>query len=231
MPIDWWEQSLRAAIVLSVLLFGAYAISANHKAKKHHVARMLSLWLVPPEPARSQIREQMARVAQSQGLPMFEPHVTLLGDVGGGSDRDIRRKLEALQGSGPVTVTFEAAVASGHVPGELTPWYQAAVAPVRETEALRRLQRKARRAFLGKPEAEPIVSWAPPLGKPHLSLAYAESTRSYNRSAKACDVLMTPDSFVATEVAVAQVSDQRDMASVWAALIRNDWSVVARVSL
>lgn len=193
--------------------------------------RVMSLWLVPPEPARTRLREMMARVATAQGLPTFEPHVTILGNVGAGSNQDIASKLTALRGIGPVVVRFHANVTAGHMPGEPAPWSQSAIAIVDESEGLRRLQREAKRAFLGSSEAEPPVSWAPPIGKPHLSLAYVQSTLADDRSEKACQALSPPPEFTATEVVVMQVSQKPGEDSIWQACQRNEWVEVARVTL
>ena len=45
-------------------------------------SRVLSLWLVPPEPALTAIRQQVDNVAKEQNLPPFEPHITIIGNVG-----------------------------------------------------------------------------------------------------------------------------------------------------
>lgn len=42
---------------------------------------MQSIWLVPKEPERERLRNLIERVAKVTGGPLFEPHITILGDI------------------------------------------------------------------------------------------------------------------------------------------------------
>ena len=83
---------------------------------------------------------------------------------------------ERLAGAGPVPVEFTDLAAGVDEQTGVAPWNQACVAVVKETPALINLQRKALSAFLGAEAASKAPVWAPPLQKPHLSLAYSDKT-------------------------------------------------------
>jgi len=225
--MSWaWEHTLLVTLLASGIA-GACAYAVARHTNKTHGERVLSLWLVPPEPVRTQLRSMMQAIVASEGTPMFEPHVTIIGNVGGMSDVAILRKLKQLQGTGKISVHFDTPVVSGRNLGEPAPWNQAVVAVVQESDALRILQEKAKSVFFG---GTPTVAWAPPIAKPHLSLAYVESTLADDRSAKVCAAMKTPADFEAAELVVAQVSVHGE-ADVWPACLRNEWVEVARVKL
>ncbi|HJY98380.1 MAG TPA: 2'-5' RNA ligase family protein [Patescibacteria group bacterium] len=54
-----------------------------------------SIWLIPPEPAFSQIKSVIKQLSNDYGGPLFEPHITLVGNI----DQDlsqIEKKLKLL---------------------------------------------------------------------------------------------------------------------------------------
>lgn len=168
------------------------------------------LWLLPPEPLFATLKADIGRVVKEFGSgPLFDPHVTLIGGITGMSETQAIEKLQALKGSGEFELSF------GEVTGE-DKWNQIAVATAGETKELTELHSIAREAFKGTPRTEP-VTWSPPLGKPHLSLAYGEDSAVRK-------VCKSPKSFLCGTVALVDC-DPPSLAGV------ADWKIVARVSL
>ena len=134
-------------------------------------------------------------------LPSAPPHVTILGSCapeGGAAltHEQARQRLGRVAGAGPVAIRFTGLSAGNAADGTI-PWNQSCVALVEETGALAELQRRARRAFLDEDELDEACApvWAPPLERPHLSLAYGHAP----------DVLAhfaVPSPFEAAELAV-----------------------------
>ena len=163
---------------------------AEEGAAKQH----FSVWLLVPEPQRSTIAAAMKAAADAHGLPTSEPHITLLGDAGAGTEAEMTAKLAALAGLGAVPCNFPK---SGAVTaGSGAPWNQSAVAVPALTPELSRLHRAARQAFRGE-SAEAVASdaWAPPLRQPHISLAYGNPP-------ELVATLDTPPDYVAGTVAL-----------------------------
>ena len=180
-------------------------------AKQH-----FSVWLLVPEPQRATVVAAMKAAADAHGLPTSEPHITLLGDAGAGTEAEMTAKLAALAGIGAVPCNFPK---SGAVTaGSGAPWNQSAVAVPALTPELSRLHRAARQAFRGE-SAEAVASdaWAPPLRQPHLSLAYGNPP-------ELVATLDTPPDYVADEAAVFSCTPPT-LAGV------PNWRQVARVSL
>ena len=175
-----------------------------------------SVWLLVPEPQRSTVVAAMKAAADAHGLPTSEPHITLLGDAGAGTEAEMTAKLAALAGIGAVPCNFPK---SGAVTaGSGAPWNQSAVAVPALTPELSRLHRAARQAFRGE-SAEAVTSdaWAPPLRQPHISLAYGNPPEMVA-------TLDSPPDYVADTVAVFSCTPPT-LAGV------PTWREVARVSL
>ena len=236
-----WDHALFMTLVIGIAgglcaysqrAKGASRSSASRSsASRSSASRVLSLWLVPPEPVRSQMCKEMRAIATQYGLPIFEPHVTIVGHLGSLSDKEVLVSLEALRGTGHVPVRFDlGGVVSGRDPGQPAPWHQSAVAVVhnKTAPALGRLQQRAKQAFLGQADAP--VAWVPPINKPHLSLAYVESSLDSDRSAELCKALTVPDRFTGAEVAVVEVS-RAGASEVLSACRRGEWREVGRVQL
>ena len=111
--------------------------------------RRLSLWLVPPEPIHTTLKSVMDAVAVQHGLPKFEPHVTLIGNVGSLNEAEAHANLLKLQGCGVVPIVYEGDVTAGRNPPDPAPWNQAAICVVNENEPLLRVHRLARAIFMG----------------------------------------------------------------------------------
>ena len=175
-----------------------------------------SVWLLVPEPQRSTVVAAMKAAADAHGLPTSEPHITLLGDAGTGTEAEMTAKLAALAGIGAVPCNFPK---SGAVTaGSGAPWNQSAVAVPALTPELSRAHRAARQAFRGESaEAVATDAWAPPLRQPHVSLAYGNPPEMVA-------TLDTPPDYVADTAAVFSCTPPT-LAGV------PNWRQVARVSL
>ena len=158
-----------------------------------------AIWLLPgtglpcTQPAtstRATLVADMDRVASRHLLPSFEPHITLHSSA----DIDVETvsaQLQTLKGAGPLSVTFEGIGSGEYASGEVA-WNQACVAVVDENPQLLSLQRRVLEVF-GVAAAQ-TPTWAPPLCKPHLSLAYGSKPSVRNE-------FTTPPPLVATHLA------------------------------
>eukprot|EP00927_Polykrikos_kofoidii_P054151 TRINITY_DN48624_c0_g1_i1.p1 TRINITY_DN48624_c0_g1~~TRINITY_DN48624_c0_g1_i1.p1 ORF type:complete len:204 (-),score=28.01 TRINITY_DN48624_c0_g1_i1:52-663(-) len=127
----------------------------------------MALWLIPPQPILSALSGEICSVAKDFGGPCFLPHVTLFSGIRMTEVEAIARlqKLQGCLGDGQLHLRF---------PGEITGedvWNQIAVAVAEEVPELDELHRVAWDVFKDEPREGP-ARWSPPLGKPHLSLAY-----------------------------------------------------------
>ena len=148
----------------------------------------ISVWLCPPIAARDALFATMQSVAKSSNLPEFYPHVTLIGDAGDHTPEEASSLLSKLEGAGPVKIECTEVVAEAL-------WTQSAAAVVVETPQLIALQKLAVTTFKGKQAAAEGLTWAPPLGKPHISLAYGNAP-------ELLATLEVPEPFVADRVAI-----------------------------
>lgn len=177
--------------------------------------RTISCWLVPPEPDCTRLLASIAETAKQNGLPAFGPHITLVGNVNLPKEEAVKR-LQQLAGTGTVPCRFTSVEA-------FPPWNQSAVAVVEHSAELVRAQLLAKKAFFGVDEPE--ESWAPPVEKAHMSLAYGSKP-------EVAASLTLPDSFVATEICLFDcnpVAPGTPVAEVLAGV--PNWHEVARVSL
>lgn len=69
-----------------------------------------SLWLVPPEPEITVLRAMVSDFARQTGMPAFEPHLTLLGDVPGDPLGLPLALNDTARGIEPIPVTLGRAV-------------------------------------------------------------------------------------------------------------------------
>jgi len=179
-----------------------------------------SVWLLVPEPQRATVVAAMKAAADTHGLATSEPHITLLGDAGAGTEAEMTAKLAALAGIGAVPCIFakSGAVTAGIGADGTVPWNQSAVAVPAPTPELSRAHRTARQAFRGESvEAVALEGWAPPIRQPHLSLAYGNPP-------ELVATLDTPPDYVADTAAVFSCTPPT-LAGV------PNWREVARTSL
>ena len=105
---------------------------------------LISCWLVPPEPNRTDLQALVRELAQRHGLQPFEPHVTLIGNLGL-SEADAVEKLKSLAGTGSVPVQLTAVEA-------YPVWNQSLMAVAADTPELCSAHALARQAFWGTTE-------------------------------------------------------------------------------
>lgn len=114
-----------------------------------------SLWLMPSGNFYSAAKRLIDLLSLQYRTPVFEPHVTLVGNIEL-SEREIIKKAEALARSmGKLEITLEGIANSED-------YFEAIFLRVKENPELSEYSKLARRIF-GKPEKE---------YHPHLSLAY-----------------------------------------------------------
>ncbi|KAL1507211.1 hypothetical protein AB1Y20_008061 [Prymnesium parvum] len=191
-----------------------------------------SVWLLPPEEVISVLAGRIARISHSGGLPDFMPHVTLAGGFDLPSEHDAVQRLQRLQGAGAVFCRFPSAnVVYGKDPSTgRIPWNQAAITLAEETEALTQLAQRTNEAMIGSSN----FHWARPIGKPHLSIAYADNLSCFGRlrfnvswGSHASQVLR--DGFDATTVCLMQTNRRQPDDSLTEYV--KEWREIARISL
>lgn len=118
----------------------------------------LSLWIVPPSPLRETLREIVTRFARIAGMPPFEPHVTLLGDLVG-SPPEILRDARGIAAAGAFEVQCDG-IGTGPT------FFRSVFLRVHRSEGILEARGAAGR-LLGGRAARPEEPF-----DPHLSLAY-----------------------------------------------------------
>jgi 2'-5' RNA ligase len=68
----------------------------------------ISVWLVPEGDARETLAALIADLSRRHGTPSFEPHVTILGGVGGGEGEVLRRGALLAASLRPLTIRLAA---------------------------------------------------------------------------------------------------------------------------
>ncbi len=115
-----------------------------------------SIWLKPTGEARAELAGVISRLSREHSTPLFEPHVTLVGElIGQGEDFGARTRQLAGQ-LRPFVVEF------GEV-GFLPEFYRCLFFHVRETEPAIKANALARKVFRRESDGKYM---------PHLSLLY-----------------------------------------------------------
>lgn len=150
----------------------------------------LSIWLMPPEPERTTLQQEIDLLAQHYRGPTFAPHVTLLGRVTVSSPKDEQLVIEQLnkafskrrqqqQDNGSdssIACHFSKLLTFPHS------WNQALIAEMKVTPQFLELCNLVRRA-LGQQQPSTTTTtvssteweFPPPSSVPHLSFFYGES--------------------------------------------------------
>jgi 2'-5' RNA ligase len=115
-----------------------------------------TLWLEPTGRIHTLLATAIAQLSQEHGGPLFEPHVTLLGDITGQEEVIVQRAEQFAQGMSPVDLNLT-------VPAFRDQYFQCIFMRVEETSALLEAHRRARKIF--------HQETGPPF-MPHLSLLY-----------------------------------------------------------
>jgi hypothetical protein len=126
----------------------------------------LSLWLYPPQDARSSIQDQIDILATERG-PSFTPHVTLVGNIPCQSEEQAlqlgRALQDGLRGFGTVPCQFSSTPKTSE-----GVWSQALYLTMTEIDPFLKLCERCR-VLLG---LELPCTFAPPAHQPHMSLFY-----------------------------------------------------------
>lgn len=116
-----------------------------------------SLWLVPSQPARTQLQRAIKKISRKEHSPAFIPHITLLS---GFNEKNIVAKTAALAKElRPFTQPFNTI-------GTRNMYFRALFLHANKTKTLRHARNVAENIFKKKTESY----------MPHLSLLYAEKT-------------------------------------------------------
>jgi len=153
-----------------------------------------SLWIVPPGPLRRLLETVVARFAGRFDTPVFEPHVTVLGDLACRFD-EARGGARAVAGEvAPFEVTFDGF-------GSDEAFFRAAYLHVRRTRELVRARCAAERIFADRRSGDEAF-------EPHLSLAYGSFDETVAR--EICGAAsrrgLESASFIATRLTLAESS-------------------------
>jgi len=120
-----------------------------------------SLWLIPSGEQERRLAETIGRLSRESGGPLFEPHLTLLGGIGGAEDLAVAATGRLAAALRPIVLQF-CAIEFGNEP------YRCLYLRVAENDHLTAAQREAMRLF-GRT--------VDPSFMPHLSLFYGTLAR------------------------------------------------------
>lgn len=120
------------------------------KAKGH------SLWLMPTGKAYDKLSGLIKRLAEEYSTPLFEPHVTLLGEAMQSEDDVLKRAEQFASGQNPFPITLNSVDYSDF-------YFRTLFVRAERTGPLRALRDRAKEAF----EMQDIPDYMP-----HLSLMY-----------------------------------------------------------
>mmetsp|Transcript_17181 Transcript_17181/g.31106 ORF Transcript_17181/g.31106 Transcript_17181/m.31106 type:complete len:268 (+) Transcript_17181:425-1228(+) len=162
--------------------------------------KFLSLWLLPPQPERDRLAEQIAHLSKTyNGSAPFVPHVTVLGCVPCESvkhGKHLGRRLEKrLTGTGGIPCRFRDEIVSMYddSTGKLI-WSQSCLSIMARSEEFMNLLERSREATGMANGAEWMFPG--PLREPHMSHYYG------SESPPPVSQVQRPPDFVAHEVAL-----------------------------
>jgi 2'-5' RNA ligase len=117
-----------------------------------------ALWLLLPREAQARFQVLISRLSERLGTPVFEPHITLLGGLGG-SGKELCARTRALAGAiEPLEVRLQEAIC-------LDEYYRCLFVEVAPSRALHDAHAAARQVFDQRSNAGFY---------PHLSLVYGD---------------------------------------------------------
>lgn len=120
-------------------------------------AHVYSIWLKPTGEVRAELAGIISRLSREYSAPLFEPHVTLIGEFTGEEKQLIAQTRQLAGQLDPFVVQL------GEV-GYLDTFYRCLFVRVQETEPVMQANAQARKVF--HPESDDGYM-------PHLSLLYA----------------------------------------------------------
>lgn len=115
-----------------------------------------TLWLVPKEPVYSRFSKLITNLAKKYGGPLFEPHVTLLGELTLSEKRLIFLIEKLVEKQKPFTITLNKIAYEDY-------YFRTLIVKALKTRPLLALHQKAKKIFEVK-NTSPYM--------PHLSLLY-----------------------------------------------------------
>lgn len=122
------------------------------KAKGH------SLWLMPSGDVYDRFSKLVEKLAQEHSAPIFQPHVTLLGEILEGEEDIIKKTQELVEAHQPLPVTLDSVDYQDY-------YFRTLFVRANETQPLLDLHNNAREVFK--------MQGIPPY-MPHLSLLYGD---------------------------------------------------------
>lgn len=118
----------------------------------------ISLWLMPEGKMYEELASLIKKLAERNNAPIFQPHVTLLGEIKESQEAVISKTQKIAKQHTPFTVSFT------HIDFE-DYFFRALFLKAQKSDVLSRLNSKTREVF--------AMSGLPPY-MPHLSLLYGD---------------------------------------------------------
>lgn len=162
---------------------------------------LYSIWIIPPEPLYTELKKTVAELATAYNGPMFEPHLTLLGNI----DEDlsvIEQKVKDL------TINMKGLELSLGPVSYSTTFFQSVFVRVNSSAQLMQLNLDAKKVFGMEND----------VFMPHISLLYGDHD-SATREAAAAQVQLPQASFAVNEFVITP-----------ATLNPNEWEHTATIS-
>jgi 2'-5' RNA ligase len=182
--------------------------SSNRAAAENEspTAPCYSIWIVPPEPARTALAAQIDRLSAEYATPRFPPHVTVLGDLALSEPDALARTAELAALLEPFRLEF------GDV-GRSDERFRSLYVDVRRSEQVVRMHDEAVRILGLVPDRE---------FEPHLSLLYGSLPVEAKRDAARSVEGRLPRGFEA---------DRLELAYSSSAIPIHDWRAVREFAL
>lgn len=151
-----------------------------------------SIWIVPPEPIEAHLRQTVEKLAKEFKGPIFEPHMTLLGDIEG-DIADFKEKAQQL-----ASTIDELELSLGSVSFSTT-YFQSVFVRVNSTAKLMNLNLEAKKLF----------GVSNNVFMPHISLLYGDHEMQVRE--KASSTVKLPEvSFTVKELVVIPATNNPD---------------------
>lgn len=118
-----------------------------------------SLWIIPPPSVKKKLEDSILALSQEYKAPVFEPHMTLIGDVDMDKETAIQKANKVAKTIHPLKLTFSEVSFS-------TTYFQSVFARVKSTADVMNANVYAKKVF----------GLENNLFMPHISLLYGEHT-------------------------------------------------------
>lgn len=147
------------------------------------------LWLEPTGKTHELLATTIAQLSQEYGGPLFDPHVTLLGDIAGQEGKLLHKTEKLAHALSPFDLTLT-------VPAFQDQYFRCVFMGVEETSTLLEAHTLARKVF-HKEDAPPYM--------PHLSLLYGSYPRALKEQISGAVPTSLRVQFTASAVTVFRV--------------------------